>query len=91
MSSTPGTSQSYEEICGWILKSWDAVPKSAIINGFKKTSRNFYGTSEEEDEEADNHDEEESDGEAEDESPEDADARMKLLDIFLNEDNFASD
>lgn len=81
---------SYEEIAKWIAKSWERVPKSTIINGFKKTSINFYsddGELEEDGEEV----EEEGDDDEPDEPPEDADARSKLLDVFLNEDNFASD
>lgn len=77
---------SYEDICSWISKSWEAVPTSAIISGFKKTSIEFYADNgvEEEEEIEENIDDEE-------ESEEDAEARMKLLDVFLDAENFGSE
>ena len=38
----------YEEICRWISEAWKAVPVSAIKNGFRKTTINFYNEETEE-------------------------------------------
>lgn len=79
---------SYEEICRWISESWQDVPVSAIKNGFKKTSINFYGENNEPDNDVD---EEEMIDISEDKHSEDQAVRDKLVDIFLDDENFASD
>jgi len=77
---------SYEEICEWISKAWIAVPLSAILNGFKKTTISFY------DETCDELKNFDFDSDSEDDdmgiiNEEEAAVREKLIDIFLDYQN----
>lgn len=75
---------SYEEICKWISQSWEEVPDSAIKNGFVKTTINFYCNE-------NNVIENEEDWEVEYLLDDEDDIQEKLMDIFLDEENFGSD
>ena len=82
---------SYEEICRWISEAWLAVPSSAIKNGFKKTTIDFYNEMDSESEYIDEKFEEEIEALMEEEGDKDRKIRNQLIDIFLHEEIFLSD
>lgn len=82
---------SCEEICQWISESWDSVPVSAIKNGFKKTTINFYPNEHEDVEDVVIEESDEESEESKDEVDEDQGIREQLIDILLDENNFGSE
>lgn len=82
---------SYEEICRWISEAWKAVPDSAIKNGFKKTTIDFYDEEQDEINDESTNEEEAEEVEDEAEENEDASVRDQLVDIFLDGENFVSE
>ena len=82
---------SCEEIFQWISESWDSVPVSAIKNGIKKTTINFYPNEHEDVEDVVIEESYEESEESKDEVDEDQGIREQLIDILLDENNFGSE
>lgn len=84
---------SCEEICRWISEAWRAVPSSAIKNGFRKTTIDFYNDVDKNNEniQEDEESEDEIEDFVEEENNEDRTIREQLTDVFLYEENFFSD
>lgn len=85
---------SYEEICTWISQSWEEVPVSAIKNGFIKTTINFYGDENNNELSESEYEDVEylEDSQNEDNSQNEDDIyRNQLIDVFMDEENFASE
>lgn len=84
---------SYEEIVDWTSKAWNEVPTTAIKNGFRKTTINFYNEEQNLSDEENGEDEEfyetvESDEEADVENRQ---IREQLMDVLFDDRNFGSE